>query len=103
MSAEVKLGEYLSYERSARLPDVKQTLLQLFLSCEPQRCFVELPNLGPSIRVMGLLGFGATSHVYEASDGEQQVMSNSAMLRNLLLYLTLPLEFQSTAQTKHLS
>lgn len=56
MGAEVKVGEYLSYERSAQLPDVKHTLLQL-LSCEPQRWFVELPNLGPSIRVMGLLGF----------------------------------------------
>ncbi len=97
MSAEVKVGENLSYERSARLPDVKHTLLQL-LSCEPQRWFVELPNLGPSIQVMGLLGFGATSHVYEASEGEQKVMSYNvicvAMPGKLLLFLHIPLQFQ---------
>ncbi len=47
MSEEVKVGSFLSYERSTRLPDVKHTLLQM-LSCEPQRWFVELPNLGTS-------------------------------------------------------
>ncbi len=47
MSEEIKVGSFLSYERSTRLPDVKHTLLQL-LSCEPQRWFVELPNLGTS-------------------------------------------------------
>ena len=97
MSAEVKVGEYLSYERSARLPDVKHTLLQL-LSCEPQRWFVDLPNLGPSIKVMDLFGFGATSHVYEASEGEQKVMSYNvicvAMPGKLLLFLHIPLQFQ---------
>lgn len=60
--------EELYFDRSAQLPDVRHTLLQL-LSCEPQRWFVELPNLGPSIQVMGFLGSGATSHVYEASEG----------------------------------
>jgi len=39
-----------------------------------------LPNLGPSIRVMGFLETGATSHVYEASEGGQQVTSNNVML-----------------------
>lgn len=68
--------EELYFDRSAQFPDVRHTLLQL-LSCEPQRCFVELPNLGPSIQVLGFLGSGATSHVYE--DG-QQVRSNKMML-----------------------
>ena len=66
-------AEDLSFEMSARLPDVKRTLLQL-LSCEPQRWFVELPDLGPSVQIVGLLGSGATSHVYEAAEGGQQVM-----------------------------
>ena len=66
-------GEDLSFEISARLPDVKRTLLQL-LSCEPQRWFLELPDLGPSVQIVGLLGSGATSHVYEAAEGGQQVM-----------------------------
>jgi len=69
-------AEELFFERSAQLPDVRHTLLQL-LSCEPQRWFVEMPNLGPSIQVMGFLGSGATSHAYEASAGRQQVMSNN--------------------------
>ncbi len=38
-------GKQLVYERSARLPDARHTLLQL-LSCEPQRWLIELPNLG---------------------------------------------------------
>ena len=71
--------EELYFDRSAQLPDVRHTLLQL-LSCEPQRWFVELPNLGPSIQVMGFLGSGATSHVYEASEDGQQVRSNKMML-----------------------
>ena len=65
-------NEHLSFDMSPQLPDVKYTLLQL-LSSEPERLFVELPDLA-SIQVVGLLGFGATSHVYEASEGGQQVM-----------------------------
>ena len=72
--------EELYFDRSAQLPDVRRTLLQL-LSCESQRWFIELPNLGPSIQVTGFLGSGATSHVYEASEGRQQVRSNNSMLR----------------------
>jgi len=66
--------EDLSFEMSACLPDVKRVLLQL-LVCEPQRWFVKLPDLGPNIQIVGLLGSGATSHVYEASQGGQQVTS----------------------------
>ncbi|DBA82195.1 TPA: hypothetical protein ACH3X1_007178 [Trebouxia sp. C0004] len=40
-------NEHLSFDMSPRLPDVKYTLLQL-LSSEPQRLFVELPDLGAS-------------------------------------------------------
>lgn len=72
LDLDVHGAEALSYEMSAQLPDVKRTLLQL-LSCEPQRWFVELPDLGPSIQVVGLLGSGATSHVYEASEDGHQV------------------------------
>ena len=68
-------AEALSYEVFARLPDVKRTLLQL-LSCKPQRWFIELPDLGPSVLIVGFLGSGATSHVYEASEGGHQVMSS---------------------------
>lgn len=120
MSDEVQVGSFLSYERSTRLPDVKHTHLQL-LNCEPQRWFVKLPNLGSSIRVMDLLGFGATSHLFEASDGEQQVMSNIAMPMKLLLFPSIALHSEhwifathrthiaflkgaeTMAQTKHLS
>lgn len=71
LELDVQGAELLSFDMSTQLPDVKRTLLQL-LSCQPQRWFVELPDLGPSIQVMGLLGSGATSHVYEAfEDGEQ--------------------------------
>ena len=41
-----------------------------------KRWFVELPELGPSIKIVGFLGSGVTSHVYEASEGGQQVMSS---------------------------
>ena len=74
LDADVDGAEHLSYEMSTRLPDVKHTLLQL-LSCEPQRWFVELPDLGPSIQLVGLLGSGATSHVYEASEDGHPVMA----------------------------
>ena len=67
-------NEELSFDMSHRLPDVKHTLLQL-LSSHPQDLFVKLPDLGASIRVIGFLGYGATSHVYEALEGDQQVMS----------------------------
>ena len=81
-------ADKLSFEMSGQLPDVKHTLLQL-LSCEPQRWFVKLPDLGPSIQVVGLLGSGATSHVYEASEGGQQVIAfilgHVAVLTKLLL------------------
>lgn len=73
LDADVDGAEHLSYEMSTRLPDAKHTLLQL-LSCEPQRWFVELPDLGPGVQVVGLLGSGATSHVYEASEDGHQVM-----------------------------
>ena len=77
--------EELYFDRSAQLPDVRHTLLQLL------RWFVELPNLGPSIQVMGFLGSGATSHVYEASEGGQQVSSYNITScydnRKLLLFL----------------
>ena len=65
----------LSCERAACRPDVKRTLIQL-LSCEPQRWFVDLPDLGPTIQIVGLLGSGATSHVYEAAEAGQQVISS---------------------------
>ena len=68
-------SEHLSFDMSPRLPDVRYTLLQL-LSSEPQRLFVELPDLGASIQVVGLLGFGASSHVYEVVEGGQQVRSS---------------------------
>ena len=42
-------NEHLSFDMSPRLPDVKYTLLQL-LSSEPQRLFVEMPDLGASIQ-----------------------------------------------------
>lgn len=71
--------EELNFDRYAQLPDVRHTLLQL-LSCEPQRWFVELPKLGPSIQIMGFLGSGATSPVYEASEGGQQVMFSNIKL-----------------------
>lgn len=74
--------EDLSFDMSARLPDVKRTLLQL-LSCEPQRWFVELPDLGPSIQIVGLLGSGATSHVYEAAEGGQQVVAKVPFIQDL--------------------
>ena len=54
--------EELYFDRSAQLSDVRHNLLQL-LSCEPQRWFADLPNLGPNIQVMDFLGSGATSHV----------------------------------------
>lgn len=68
-------SEHLSFDMSARLPDGKDTLLQL-LSSKPQRLFVELPDLGASIQVVGLLGYGATGHVYEAHYGGQKVISS---------------------------
>ena len=83
-------NEHLSFDMSPRLPDVKYTLLQL-LSSEPQRLFVELPDLGASIQVIGLLGFGATSHVYEALEGGQQVMFSvvcSVEVLNILVLLS---------------
>ena len=76
VSLDVSDGsEPLSFDMSPRLPDVRYTLLQL-LSSEPQRLFVELPDLGASIQVVGLLGFGASSHVYEVVEGGQQVRSS---------------------------
>lgn len=90
LDLSVQGAESLSFEMSARLPDVKSTCLQL-LSCEPQRWFVELPNLGPSIQIVGLLGSGATSHVYEAYEGGHQVIalqvSHVTVLSKLLLSL----------------
>ena len=61
-------SEHLSFDVFPRLSDVKYTLLPL-LSSEPQRLFVELPDLGASIQVVGLLGFGAKSHVYKVVEG----------------------------------
>lgn len=88
LGVDAQGAETLSTEMSEQLPKVKQTLLQL-LSCEPQRWYVDLPDLGPSIQVVGLLGFGATSHVYEASERGHQVMaltlSYVAVLTMLLL------------------
>ena len=74
LELDVNGAEHLSFDMSARMPDVKRTLLRL-LSCEPQTLFVELPDLGASIQVVGFLGSGATSHVYEASAGGQQVLT----------------------------
>ena len=74
LELDVHGAEHLSFEMSARMPDVKRTLLRL-LSCEPQTLFVELPDLGASIQVVDFLGSGATSHVYEASAGGQQVLT----------------------------
>jgi len=88
-------NEQLSFDMSLRFPDVKYTLLQL-LSSEPQRLFVELPDLGASIQVVGLLGFGATSHVYEAFEGGQQVLSSTVCSVGVLskvLFLTIAISF----------
>lgn len=82
-------NEDLSFERTGSLPDVKHKFLQL-LSCEPQRWYVDLPDLGPSMQVTNLLGFGATSHVYEAARGGQQVTPASACCLKLLKKLLLP-------------
>ena len=68
-------NEHLSFDMSPQIPDVKYTLLQL-LSSEPERVFVEMPDLGASVQVVDLLGCGATSHVYKAFQGGQQVMSS---------------------------
>ena len=94
LDLDVQGAESLSFEMSAQLPDVKRTLLQL-LSCEPQRWFVELLDLGPSIQVVGLLGSGATSHVYEAFDNGQQVI---ALILSYVAVLTKwPLSLRSIA------
>ena len=91
-------NQELSWERTAKLPDVKQKFLQL-LSCEPQRWFIELPNLGPSMQVTNLLGFGATSHVYEASQGGHQVVPSTACCLKFLPLQLLPFHF---LQPQHL-
>ncbi|KAL3154099.1 hypothetical protein ABBQ32_013635 [Trebouxia sp. C0010 RCD-2024] len=61
-------NEHLSFDMSSRLPEVQ------LLNSEPQRLFVELPDLGASFQVVGLLGFGATSHLYEAFEGGEQAL-----------------------------
>lgn len=87
-------AQTLSSQMSARLPHVKRTLLQL-LSCEPQRWFVELPDFGTSIEVVGYLGYGATSHVYEATENGNKVMAS--ILSYVAVLVKLLLSLRSTA------
>ncbi|KAL0025972.1 hypothetical protein WJX77_009496 [Trebouxia sp. C0004] len=41
-------------------------------------------DLGASLQVIGLLGFGATSHVYEALEGGQQVVAKAAHCKHVI-------------------
>ena len=64
-------GNSVSVQVGQSLPDVRRVLLQL-LSSQPSDLHVHSPDLGPSVEITDLLGYGATSHVYTAlKDGQQ--------------------------------
>ena len=68
----------LKVDMSTQLADVKSILLQL-LSCQPASLRVQLPDLGPSLKITGLLGHGATSHVFQGTTSNGDEVSVAVM------------------------
>ena len=63
---------------SHQLADVKYVLLQL-LSCQPASLGVHLPDLGPSLKITGFLGYGATSHIFQGTTSNGDEVSVAVM------------------------
>lgn len=76
----------MSLEVSEACTDVRDILMQL-LSSQPRDLQVHLPNLGPSFKVTDFLGHGATSNVYKADKGRQQVSVHMSTSTGWLLIL----------------
>ena len=78
MRVSLPANGQLEVAMSTQLADVKSILLQL-LSCTPASLRVQLPDLGPSLKITGFLGHGATSHVFQGTTSNGDEVSFAVM------------------------